>query len=223
MADPFSGFLAAYPASPGLTRKLNGPAIAEAIRNRFGVDVPETLRSFWTEVGAGVFGKGMLYVFGDATSGLPGPELLEWNAKEWWTHVYPRPADGGPLFFAQTSFGGQLGFRWDRSEAIPILFAPDTVEAFRVAGDLDELFGQLLTTPGVLEDRERAAMVRRTHGEVPPGKHFVPDLSPLLGGMGESFHVESAAVHLATALAEWEGIRKLPPGTKVKKAKVNWH
>jgi hypothetical protein len=219
----YAAFLAAYPARPGIARKLNGDALGNDVERHFGMVVPEALRSFWTQVGAGVFGRGMLYVFGDASSGLPGPELLDWNAREWWRHVYPPPAEGGPFFFGQTHFGDQLGFRWDHGDALPVLFAPDTVESFRLAENLDELFGEVLTTPAVLDDPDRLALVQRTHGEVPPGKHFVPDLSPLLGGMGESFHVESAAVHLMTAIAEWEAIRKLPPGTKVSKIHTHWH
>jgi hypothetical protein len=217
---PFRAFLMANPPSLELTRPIDGARLARQAQEQFRTPIPDELAAFWSIAGSGVFGSGELYVFGEAESDLPGPEFLSWNARPEWRRIYPPPAFGGPLFFAQTSFGNQLGFRWEDGVAVPILFLTDTVETFRVAADMMEMFAEVLGS-SELDDPEKSARARAQLGLVPPGEHYVPDLSPLLGGTGESFHVEGAAVHLAAAIAQWDAIRKLPPGTKVTKSEAD--
>jgi hypothetical protein len=217
---PFGAFLRANPPSPDLTRPLDGASLARQAQGEFRVPIPGELVAFWNTVGAGVFGNGELYVFGDAKSGLPGPELLEWNGCVEWRRAFPLPVFGGPVFFAQTAFGNQLGFRWEDGAAVPVLFALDTLEMFRVATDLAEMFADLLSS-SELEDPEKSVRARAQLGPVPPGQHYVPDLSPLRGGTGESFHVESAVSHLLSAVADWEASRKRQPGKKADEIEAN--
>jgi hypothetical protein len=203
----FRSFLAAYPPVAGQTHAMDGVSLAESIEERFGVAVPGALQLFWLRVGAGVFGGGEIYIFGDAACGLAGPEVLEWNSAQWWRSVYSAPKEGGPFFFGQTPFGDQLGFRWQGSVALPELFMPDTMEVFLLGRDLDELLGELLVAPGALCDSERLARAAKQCGPLPPGQHYAPDVSPLRGGTDESFHVTPADVHLKTAISGWEAVQ----------------
>lgn len=200
----FAPFLAAYPPSPGLTRPVDGVSLAEAIEERFGIAVPEALQLFWLRVGAGVFGDGELYLFGEAGCNLPGPEVIAWNEALWWRSVYVSPKDGGPFFFGQTAFGDQLGFRWHGKVALPELFLPDTMEVFLLGRDIDELLTELLVARGALCDAERLARATRQCGPIPAGHHFVPDVSPLEGGKDDSFHVVSAEGHVRKVVSEWQ-------------------
>lgn len=203
----FRSFLAAYPPTPGQTHPIDGVSLAEAIEEQFGVAVPGALQLFWLRVGAGAFGGGEIYIFGDAGSSLPGPEILEWNSALWWRSVYSTPKDGGPFFFGQTPFGDQLGFRWHGKVALPELFMPDTMEVFLLGKDLDELLGELLVAPGALCDSERLARAAKQCGPLPPGQHYTPDVSPLRGGTDESFHITTAVDHVTTAISGWEAIQ----------------
>jgi hypothetical protein len=200
----FKSFLGAYPPVPGETRPVDGVSLAETIEERFGIAVPDVLQLFWLRVGAGVFGRGELYIFGGAASGLAGPEAVEWNAAPWWRSINPAPADGGPFFFAQTPFGDQLGFRWHEGVALPELLTPDTMEVFVLGRDVEELLHELLDTPGALCDQERLYRARQQCPVVPPGHHLVPDESPLLGGKDDSFHVEPPEAHIERAIAAWK-------------------
>jgi hypothetical protein len=203
----YKAFLAAYPPTPGLTRAVDGVSLAEAIEEQFGIAVPAALQLFWLRVGAGVFGGGEIYIYGDAGSGLPGPEVLAWNAAPSWRSVYPPPKDGGPFFFGQTPFGDQLGFRWQSGVALPELFMPDTMEVFLLGRDIDELLGELLVAPGALCDAERLAKAVRQCGAIQPDQHYAPDVSPLRGGTDDSFHVISAEAHMSSAISGWEAIQ----------------
>jgi hypothetical protein len=203
----FRPFLAAYPPTPGHSHPVDGVSLAESIEERFGIAVPGALQLFWLRVGAGAFGGGEIYVFGDAGAALPGPEVHEWNAAPWWRSVYPMPKGGGPFFFGQTAFGDQLGFRWQGSVALPELFMPDTMEVFLLGRDLDELLGELLVARGALCDSERLARAAKQCGPLPPGQHYAPDVSPLRGGTDESFHVISAEAHLTAAISGWEAMQ----------------
>jgi hypothetical protein len=204
----FKSFLTAYPPTPGQTKPVDGVSLAESIEEKFGVPVPGALQLFWLRVGAGVFGGGEIYIYGDAGSDLPGPEVIEWNAATWWRSVYAPPAKGGPFFFGQTPFGDQLGFRWHGNVALPELFMPDTMEVFLLGKDVDELLHELLAAPGALCDLERLHRASQQCGQVPPGMHFVPDVSPLQGGTDDSFHVESPVSHVTRAVAQWNAIQK---------------
>ena len=200
----FRSFLDAYPPTPGQTHPVDGVSLGEAIEERFAIAVPGTLQLFWLRVGAGVFGGGEIYIFGDAGSEFPGPEVLAWNHAAWWRSVYTSPKAGGPFFFGQTPFGDQLGFRWQGGIALPELFMPDTMEVFLLGKDLDELLGELLVAPGALCDLEKLARVAARCGPLPPGQNYAPDVSPLRGGTDEAFHIETAEAHVRQAVDEWE-------------------
>jgi hypothetical protein len=204
----FKSFLSAYPPAPGLTKPVDGVSLAEAIEEKFAITVPGALQLFWLRVGAGVYGNGEICIYGDPGSGLPGPEVIAWNGAPWWRSVYAPPAKGGPFFFGQTPFGDQLGFRWHENVALPELFMPDTMEVFLLGKDIDELLHELLAAPGALCDLERLHRATRQCGQIPPGQHFVPDVSPLRGGMDDSFHIETPEAHVTRAVAEWNAIQK---------------
>lgn len=203
----FKPFLAAYPPVPGQTRKLDGVSLAEAVEEHFHVAVPDVLQLFWLQVGAGSFGDGELYFFGDAASELAGPEVIAWNSAEWWRRVYPTPEKGAPFFFAQTAFGAQLGYRWQAKVAVPELLIPDTMEVFVLGRDVDELLGELLVARGALCDAERLARAYQHCGVLPVGHHYVPDVSPLRGGNDDLFHVATAEGHVEAAITDWEMVQ----------------
>ncbi len=196
----FRSFLAAYPPVAGVTRRLDGVSLAEEIEDRFGVSVPGALQFFWLRVGAGSFGEGELYVFGDSQSNLPAPDLIGWNESAPWRPIYAEPRAGGPFYFAQTPFGDQLGFRWEKGAALPELFQPETLESFVLAADLDELLCDLLVTPGALVDTDKLLRAHSQLGPIPPGKHYVAD--PTLNGHApDTFHIETAEAHLLAAVS----------------------
>jgi hypothetical protein len=202
----FGPFLGAYPPARGLTRPLDGVAVAEKVEQKFGIDVPGALQFFWLRVGAGVFGDGEIYVFGDERAWLPEPQLMEWNSMAPWRAVYPEPKQGGPFYFAQTAFGDQLGYRWENGVALPELFLAETVESFVLATDLEELLCELLCEPGALVETDKLAAARAQLGPIPPGKHFVSDLSSN-GGPSSTYHVESAEAHLKGAIDRWRSAK----------------
>jgi hypothetical protein len=197
----FRSFLDAYPPVKGLTRPLDGVSVAEKVEEMFGIDVPGALQFFWLRVGAGMFGDGELYVFGDESSLIPEPELLQWNTLAPWRPIYPEPRKGGPFYFAQTAFGDQLGFRWENKVALPELFLPETLESFVLAADLEELLCDLLVTPGALCESDRLVRARGDAGPISPGRHYVPDR--VNGKPSGRFHVEGAEAHMSAAVARW--------------------
>ena len=203
----FKSFLAAYPPVPGQTRKLDGVSLAEAVENEFHIAVPDAVQMFWLQVGAGSFGEGELFFFGDSSAQLPAPEIISWNSASWWRRVYPPPDNGGPFFIGQTPFGAQLGFRWQSKVAVPELFVPDTMEIFKLADDVDQLLSELLVARGALCDAERLARAFQHCGPLPPGHHYAPEISPLRGGKDDAFKVMDAAGHVQAAIVDWELVR----------------
>ncbi len=198
----FDEFAAAFPADPLFTSRVNEPDLTAYCGRVLEVAVPSELRSFWREIGSGYFGDRMLYFFGDDQKNLPRDSFKIWNEKDFWRLVYPAPKQGGPVFFAETCFGDQLGFRWESGECLFVLFVVDTFEAFVVAKNGAELFEMVLGDRYALVDIERHSGVVSQLGELPPGMHYAPLLSPMLGGTGvsENFCVETPNVHLRTAI-----------------------
>jgi len=84
-------------------RRVAGRVDRGAVRNRRA----GALQLFWLRVGAGAFGGGEIYVFGDAGSALSGPEVLEWNAAPWCGRSTRCPR-GRSVLLRQTAFGDQL-------------------------------------------------------------------------------------------------------------------
>ena len=109
MDDFFDPFLAAFPRDAESWRETDAEYLRDAVREAFEVTVPQMLETFWSVVGAGYFGRDRdLYFFGDGRTPMDRAPLVEWNRKDVWDDIYPKPKDGGPLFFAETCFGEQL-------------------------------------------------------------------------------------------------------------------
>ena len=204
----FEKFSQAYPRDPNSHQPIDAATLTAFSQDVLGVASPSALRHFWEEIGSGYFGERVLFVFGDGTQTSPRESFQDWNTKDFWTGVYPPPAQGGPVFFAETCFGDQLGFRWDGDNLIFVLFVVDTFEAFVVARDDDDLFERVLTDPTALVDKERFRMTRERLGPLKGGMHYAPLVSPLVGGTGDidNMCLETANVHFRTAIATYGAI-----------------
>lgn len=200
----FEEFLKAFPREHEFSTSVDWASLADQIRSELGCVVPEEVKTFWREVGAGYFGDRVLYFFGDRVEGAARDSLLAWNEKNFWRNVYPPPQDGGPVFFAETCFGDQLGFRREKSgEVVYVLFSVDTFDAFSVVRGEGKLFSQILTNRYALLDESRYDAVRSALGIPAAGMHYAPLISPMLGGAGaaENFRLETPNVHFRTAIA----------------------
>lgn len=198
----FKAFINAFPPENGMTFESIAEDIERYIAEELSVPIPQVLSMFWREFGAGYYGDRALYFFGSGTKEEPRDSLKEWNGKDFWRTIYPSPIEGGPVFFAETGFGDQLGFRWEAGKCIYILFLVDTFESFVIAGDDAQLFRETLSDRYALVDRGRYESVRARLGPLQTGMHYAPILSPLLGGGGEpeNFAFETPKVHFATAV-----------------------
>lgn len=197
----FEAFTSANPPEHGLTFDIAAADLERYIADQ-GVAVPPVLAQFWREARAGYYGDRMLYVFGSGAPGEPRDSLQEWNGKDYWKALYPAPAEGGPIFFAETCFGDQIGFRWDGGQCIYLLFLIDTIESFVIANEDAQLFGGVLRDRYALVDRARYEGVRGKLGPLQTGMHYAPIVSPMLGGGGEvdNFAFETPKVHFTTAI-----------------------
>lgn len=200
----FEKFLEAFPREPGKPTFEDGNLLANEIEEQLGCDVPQEIKDFWRQVGSGYFGDRVLYFFGNKDMGAPRDSLVDWNKKDFWRNIYPIARDGGPVFFAETCFGDQLGFRWDKNgELVYVLFSVDTFDAFSVARGEGKLFSQILIDRYALLDEARYDGVRAVLGIQEAGMHYAPLVSPMLGGKGttENFCLETPNVHFRTAVA----------------------
>jgi len=161
-------------------------------------------------VGSGYLAERELYIFSDREL-LGRDSLIGWNSLDFWPKIFPPTKEGGPLFFAETCFGMQLGFKWDNGVPIGYLLDVDTLEAFRVADSLGELFSHVLTDRYAFTDPTLLKAVREKLGVLPEGMHYAPIVSPLGGGRlaVENYHLETPNVHLRTSIATWEAIKRL--------------
>ena len=117
-------FLSAFPPDSENHLAMDGHALAAEVSRSFSVEVPQPLIDFWSKAGAGYFGDRTLYVFGTDASHLPRHSLCEWNQQSFWREVFPEPQEGGPLFFAETCLGEQVGVRFSAGGEVPLLFLP---------------------------------------------------------------------------------------------------
>lgn len=211
MAGSFERVLAAFRPDENIYRTgiADAASLAQSIQERFLVDVPSVLVEFWSQVGGGYFADRELFVFCDDAATSSRDSLIAWNSMDYWSRVFPTPQEGGPIFFAETCFGMQLGFRWDNGVPIGYLLDVDTLEAFRVADDCDDLFMNVLTDRYAFTDPELLKGVRGKLGPLPEGRHYAPIVSPLAGGPlePENYHLETPNVHLRTSVAAWEAVR----------------
>ena len=204
----FERFSRAYPGDLHGNSPVDAEALASFSREALGVQTPAELLLFWRNVGSGYFGDRILYFFGDGAQAMPRDSYQQWNTKNFWRDVYPPPDQGGPVFFAETCFGDQLGFRWEQSSLVFVLFSVDTFEAFRVAENGNELFDVVLASQDSLIDDGRYRATRERLGFLRDGMHYAPLLSPLVGGSGaaDNMCLETANVHFRTAIATYQAI-----------------
>lgn len=208
MASIFDAFREVYPPVPGETFPIDGDRLAERIQDEFLVRVPGELVNFWNEIGGGYFADREIYVFGDGSTAAPRNDLISWNKLDLF-RILPRPKDGGPLFFAETCFGMQYGYRWESGEPTGVFLIVDTLEAHRVADEFEHMFTRVLSERFSLTNARLLSGVRDKLGDLPPGKHYAPKRSPLNGGSWhpDNFKLETPIVHLSTTVAEWEASR----------------
>lgn len=199
----YENFKNVFPAQKKLRMESAIDKIGNFCRQEFNVEFPADLAEALKHVGAGYFGKRDIYIFYEDGNPMPRDSFVEWNLKDFWRSIFPLPSDGGPIFFAETCFGDQLGFRMEKGQILYVLFLVDTFEMLVIAKSADEFFGNLMTERYALVDRDRLIAVEKKLGELKTGMHFAPIVSPLLGGKGnvENFCMETPNVHLRTACA----------------------
>lgn len=199
----FEKFRLACPVA-GANESIDTQVLMDDIKVEFGVSIPEALILFWKEFGSGYFADKILYVFGD-NSQQPRDSFIKWNKKDFWKSIYPSAKDGGPLFFAETCFGDQIGFRQEDGEFVFILFCVDTFDAYIISKNSEEFFSELLSDKYSLLDEERYKTVFKKLGELEMGMHYAPIVSPLFGGKGdaENFAFETPNVHFRSAVANF--------------------
>jgi hypothetical protein len=203
---PFLRFLTAFP--PVCQQPVEADFLAEEGQEAFGVPVPSDLVAFWREVGCGTFADGELFFFGrDAIAGRES--LVAWNRQPFWKEVMRAPSEGGPVFFAETCFGDQIGFRYSSDGAcLPVLLALATVELYRMAPDFGQLFPEVLTERYAITDPEHLAAAREGVGALPPGHWYCPIVSALVGGSAKpsNFMAMTPTVFASVTIAEWQAL-----------------
>src|SRR5262245_26802898 len=204
----FEAFLRAFPAGSDDIAFVDGEAFAEEVRDGLGSGVPLALRALWSEIGCGYFGEGSPNLFGPRTA--TNRRLVEWNRESFWREVFPSPGDGGPVFFGETAFGDQIGYRELDGGFCAILFAVDTFESFVLAEHFDDLFEHVLNARDSVTDLDRLLRVQELLGALPRDRHFAPIVSPLVGGSDDAtnFMVENPVVHLRTAIATHRALQQ---------------
>jgi hypothetical protein len=209
LVEPFAAFEKAFPPEGGRGLRVNADELRSFVKQELRVSVPAELYDFWVIMGSGYFGRRDLYFFGDGHRVQARDSFQEWNTKDFWADVYPPPSEGGPVFFAETCFGDQLGFRWESSRVNFVLFTVDTFDAFVVAQDGQDLFARVLCDRFALVDKERLEMVSAQLGELQTGMHYAPIVSPMLGGDSSpgNFSFETPNVHFRTAVQTYRGIQ----------------
>jgi hypothetical protein len=107
------------------------------------------------------------------------------------------------LFFAETCFGDQLAFQYEKKSCRAILFGVDTFQVFIIADQFDKLFTEVLAASHALVEPDHLRRVWKRIGSLPDGLHYAPILSPLLGGTAKAsnWHLETPKVHVVSAMA----------------------
>ncbi len=207
----FSPFLSAYPPDVGFPLSVNGQKMAKQIKKELQVTTPQTLLEFWSDVGTGYFGSKQLYFFGDERSKNIRDTLLAWNKKDFWGEILPLPHEGGAVWFAETAFGDQLGFRHTDGDGVEIvLFVIDTFNVYTVSHDFRKLYSEVLAKFNALVEPDFSDSLIRQHGLQPDGMHFAPIVSPLVGGSADvkNIHFETPNVHFRTTIALYQSLNQ---------------
>jgi len=209
MPTGFDDVLSTYPRDPEYSYAVDAAYLTRSIEQEFQVQVPEALKSFWDLVGAGYFGKDRdLYFFGEGLRQEARDSLVVWGKKDFWGALLAPPSSGGPLWFAETCFGDQIGFRWNEGVALVTFLCVDTFEAVILANDFPLFFSDILAEPGRVIDPALLRGVVERLGRLPAGKHYGPIVSPLIGGSERpgNFHFESPNAHLRIAIATYAAL-----------------
>lgn len=209
MTEAIERFLAAFPPSGPGSARVNARGLSADAEKHFQLRTPDSLGMLWERAGSGYFGLNReLYLFGDGASPLPRSSFLEWNALDFWRDIFPRPEDGGPLFFCETCFGEQIGFRWEDDVCIPVVFVLDSFESFRLAENFDEFVKDVLPDRDAIVDLQLVSALVEELGPIPNGMHYAPIVSFLTGGSDQvkNFHFETANVHFRTTIATYEAV-----------------
>ncbi|MFZ6733712.1 hypothetical protein ACO0LG_17425 [Undibacterium sp. Ji42W] len=201
----FEKFSLTFPSEGGVKNIIDVSVLVKFVEKNLGVSVPAEVVAFWDCVGAGYLGDRILYVYGDGTNLLARDSFQEWNKKDFWQAVHPAPQNGGPVFFAETCFGDQLGFRWDGERALYVLFCVDTFEAFTITDNGADLFSRVLSDKYALLDEQRFAAALNRLGPLRTGMHYAPIVSPMIGGSSDTDNLcfETPNVHFRTAIATY--------------------
>lgn len=211
----FARFRRAFAPRDGEVQSVDVERMSAAVERKLGVGVPGTLKKFFGTLGSGYFGRRELLFFGESSA--PLTSLVDWNLKDFWKEINPPPAKGGAVFFAETCFGEQIGFRWSNGRCQVVLFIIDTFETFLLAEKIEVLFSDVLTEPGVIDDPMLTEALIERLGMVEPDMHYAPIVSPLLGGSAnpDNFHLETSNVHFRTAIATRKAAAASPSGTRI--------
>ena len=168
MREAIEKVLAAFPRERSGSAPVDVPGLAAEVDRRYRIRTPASLELIWREIGSGYFGTNKeLFIFGDGKSSLPRSSFLEWNAMDFWRDIYPQPEDGGPVFFGETCFGEQFGFRWEDDLCIPVVFVIDSFESFRLANDFDEFVRDILSDRDSMVDLRLLGALVEELGPIP--------------------------------------------------------
>jgi len=208
-AMKYPGFKRAFAADPDLTFKIDADETAMVLSASLGVEVPAKLVDFWGDVGGGYFGNRTLYVFGGETESRDS--VLEWNARDYWARLFPPARAGGPVFFAETCFGLQIGFRWENDAAVGCILDVDTLTMYSVEGRFDRMLDREFSERQSFYDPDLLDDVLRRLGPQKPGMHYAPIVTPLVGGLlsAENYQLEAPQSHLRRTIATWETLSDL--------------
>lgn len=204
----FSAFVGSFPPTADVVG-VDADALAKEARTAFDVRLPALLVDLWRECGAGYFGSdGELCLFADKRH-RGRASLLEWNSEPFWAEVFPKPNAGGPLFFGETAFGDQLGFRWEGGRCRFVLFVVDCFDLLMMTEDAEEFFFHLLPDRSALFEPGLYEEVRSRLGPPPRGMHYVPAVSPSTGGSqsSENYLLGPARVHVIDAILLQRSVR----------------
>ena len=168
----FDKFKSAFPRDESLIFREDVVLLSDAISRQFGIVAPPEVVELWTVAGCGYFGDRTIFVFGGDRTCEVRDSIVAWNSKDFWRNIYPSPSEGGPLFFAETCFGHQIGFRYENGKAKYVLFSVDVFDAFLLAESASEFFDDVLGERYSIIDPSLLEGVRQKLGLQPPGWHY---------------------------------------------------
>ena len=204
----FAQFKASFPSALATWKPVDSDRLTALIEKEFSINVPEGIAEFWGKVGAGYWGRNELCLFGD--EGLAGgrDSLIAWNRKDWWRKIYPPPEDGGPVFFGDTCFGDQLGFRWEGNVCLPIIFCVDTFDSYVIGESVCDALENTLGDRNFIDQKQLRAVEGKL-GRLKSGMHFAPIVSPLVGGSNAASNYDMliAHVHVELSIATYFAVR----------------